>query len=227
VEVAKRQLAQGDALAQRGTRRTLLRVLEAALRLAHPVIPFVTEELWQNVAPLAGKTGASIVIAPYPKSQPEKIDEAAERRIAIAKDLVNALRNLRSEMGIAPGAKVPYEVTAAPSQAALSAIEALARPAAIDVVDALSDANAAVAVIGPHRAMIRVEVDVAAETARLEKEIARLAGETAKCRAKLGNASFVERAPDKVVEQERARLAGFEGTLRQLNEQLERLGARS
>ena len=81
--------------------------------------------------------------------------------------------------------------------------------------------------VGPHRLMIRVEVDVAAETARLEKEIARLDGESTKCRAKLGNASFVERAPAKVVEQERARLAGFESTLRQLNEQLERLTSRS
>ena len=118
-------------------------------------------------------------------------------------------------------------MTASPTQASLSAIDALARPAAIDVVDALSDANAPVAVVGPHRAMIRIEIDVAAETARLEKEIARLEGEIAKCRGKLDNASFVERAPAKVVEQERARLAGFESTLRQLNEQLERLTSRS
>ena len=227
VELAKRQLAQGDAAAQRGTRRTLVRVLEAALRLAHPVIPFITEELWQRVAPLAGRAGDSIMVAPYPKAQPEKIDEAAEREVAVAKDLVNALRNLRSEMGIAPAAKVPYEVTAGPSRAALSAIEALARPAAIDVVDALSDANAPVAVVGPHRALIRVEVDVAAETARLEKEIARIEGECAKFRAKLGNAAFVERAPASVVEQERGRLGAAESTLGQLREQLARLVSRA
>ncbi len=227
VEVAKRQLAQDDAAAQRGTRRTLVRVLEAALRLAHPVIPFITEELWQSVAPLAGRHGASIMLAPYPQSEPAKIDETAERQVALAKDLVNAARNLRSEMGIAPSAKVPFEITAEPGAAALSALEALARPASVDRVAALSDSNAPVAVVGPHRLMIRVEVDVAAETARLEKEIARLDGESTKCRAKLGNASFVERAPTKVVEQERARLAGFESTLRQLNEQLERLTSRS
>jgi valyl-tRNA synthetase len=167
------------------------------------------------------------VIAPYPKSQPEKVDPAAERDVALAKELVNAARNLRSEMGIAPAAKVPFEVTSDPSPTALSALEALARPAAIDRVATLSDSNAPVAVVGPHRLMIRVEVDVAAETARLEKEIARLEGETAKSRAKLDNASFVERAPAKVVEQERTRLAGFEGTLRQLSEQLERLTSRS
>ncbi len=227
VEVAKRQLAQGDTAAQRGTRRSLVRVLEAALRLAHPVIPFITEELWQSVAPLAGKRGASVMLAPYPQSESGKIDEAAERQVALAKDLVNAARNLRSEMGIAPSAKVPFEITAEPGAAALSALEALARPAAIDRVAALSDSNAPVAVVGPHRLMIRIEVDVAAETARLEKEVARLDGERAKCRAKLGNASFVERAPAKVVEQERARLAGFESTLQQLREQLERLTSRS
>ncbi|MCG6952086.1 MAG: valine--tRNA ligase [Betaproteobacteria bacterium] len=227
VEVAKRQLAQGGAAAQRATRRTLVRVLEAALRLAHPVIPFITEELWQKVAPLAGRTGDSIMVAPYPQRQSEKIDEAAEREVALAKDLVNAARNLRSEMGIAPAAKVPFEITAKPGQSALCALEALARPATLDLVDALSDANAPVAVVGAHRLMIRVEVDVAAETARLEKEIARLEGEMTKCRAKLGNAAFVERAPAKVVEQERARLAGFESTLRQLNEQLERLASRA
>jgi valyl-tRNA synthetase len=202
-------------------------VLEAALRLAHPVIPFITEELWQKVAPLAGKTGASIMTAPYPQSQAEKIDEDAEREVALAKALVNAARNLRSEMGIAPAAKVPFEITAKPDQTSLSALEALARPTALDLVDALSDANAPIAVVGAHRLMIRVEVDVAAETARLEKEVARIAGETAKCRAKLANPSFVERAPKKVVEQERARLAAFESTLRQLNEQLERLASRA
>ena len=192
-------------------------MLEAALRLAHPLIPFITEELWQRVAPLAGKPGDSIVRAPYPQSQ------AVERDVALAKELVNAARNLRSEMSIAPSAKVPFEVTAEPGAAALSALEALARPSTIDRVETLSDSNAPVAVVGPHRLMIRVEVDVTAETARLQKEIARLEGESAKCGAKLGNAAFIERAPAKVVEQERARLAGFEDTLRQLNEQLERL----
>jgi valyl-tRNA synthetase len=227
VEVAKRQLAQGDATAQRGTRRTLIRVLETALRLAHPVIPFITEELWQKVAPLAGRSGDTIMIAPYPNSQPEKIDERAESEVALAKDLVNAARNLRSEMGIAPAAKVPFEITAQPGQTALSALEALARPSVLDLVDTLSDANAPVAVVGAHRLMIRVEVDIAAETARLEKEVARVEAETAKCRTKLANSSFVERAPAKVVEQERARLAAFESTLRQLTEQLERMASRA
>ena len=95
VEVAKEQLARGDDAAQRGTRRTLVRVLEAALRLAHPIIPFITEELWQKVAPLAGRSGDTIMLQRYPKSQPEKIDEAAERDVAVLKEWTVAARNLR------------------------------------------------------------------------------------------------------------------------------------
>jgi valyl-tRNA synthetase len=227
LEVAKAQLQSGDEAAQRGTRRTLVRVLEAVLRLAHPVIPFITEELWQSVAPLAGKQGESVMLASYPVTQAEKIDASAEQDVALAKELVNAARNLRSEMKIAPGAKVPLEVTANPSATALRGLEALARPETIRCVTALSDSESPVAVVGPHRLMIHVEVDVPAEIARLEKEIARVEGEAVKCRAQLANASFVDRAPAKVVEQMRERLAGFEATLSKLQPQLAKLRGRS
>ncbi|MGA8005615.1 MAG: valine--tRNA ligase [Burkholderiales bacterium] len=227
LEVAKRQLAEGDESEQRGSRRTLVRVLEAALRLAHPVIPFITEELWQKVAPLAGKNGESVMLAPYPKSQPEKIDEAAEQDIVLAKSVVNAGRNLRSEIKLAPHEKVPFYVTANPSPSTTSAFITLVRPSELRVVDALPALDAPVAVAGPHRVMPHVEVDVPAEIARLQKEIARVEGEIAKARGKLGNPSFVERAPAKVVAQERERLAGFEATLGKLREQLDKLSARA
>jgi len=224
VELAKGQLAGGDEAAQRGTRRTLVRVLEAALRLAHPIIPFITEELWQKVAPLAGKKGDTIMLQRYPKAQPEKIDEAAEREIATAKNVVNAARNLKAEMKLTPQQRVPFYITGSPARTSLAAIEALVRPSAIHVVDELPSSDSPVAVVGAHRIMLRVEVDPAQERARIAKEIARVEGEIAKCKAKLANPAFVERAPSKVVDQERARLAGFESTLAKLKQQPGKLG---
>jgi valyl-tRNA synthetase len=223
LELSKGQLAKGSEAAQRGTRRTLVRVLETALRLAHPIIPFITEELWQSVAPLAGKKGETIMLQPYPKSQAEKIDEAAEREVATAKALVNATRNLKAEMKLT-SQRVPVYVTAAPSITSLSAVDALARPSAIHPVDALPASDSPVAVVGPHRVMLQVEVDPAAERERLGKEIARLEGEIQKGKAKLANSSFVDKAPAKVVDEHRARLAAFEATLVKLKEQLGRLG---
>ena len=223
VEIAKGQLAKGNEAAQRGTRRTLVRVLETALRLAHPIIPFITEELWQSVGPLAGKKGETIMLQPYPKSQPEKIDQAAEREVALAKDLVNAARNLKAEMKLT-SQRVPVYITAAPGASALHAVEALVRPSAIHAVDALPASDSPVAVVGGHRLMLQVEVDPAAERQRLSKEAARLEGEIVKAKAQLGNSSFVERAPAQVVEQHRARLAGLESTLAKLRQQLDRLG---
>ncbi|HJS78202.1 MAG TPA: valine--tRNA ligase [Burkholderiales bacterium] len=225
VEVAKRQLQDPDEAMQRGTRRTLVRVLETALRLAHPIIPFITEELWQKVAPPAGKKGDTIMLQPYPKSQPEKIDEAAEREIATAMAVVNAARNLKAEMRLTPQQRVPFYITGKPGGALLAAVEALVRPSVIHPADELPSSESPFAVVDAHRIMLHVEVDRAAERERLSKESARLEGEIVKAKAKLGNTSFVERAPAKVVEQERARLARFESTLAKVRQQLEKLGA--
>jgi valyl-tRNA synthetase len=227
VEVAKEQLAKGDEAAQRGTRRTLVRVLEAALRLAHPIIPFITEELWQKVAPLAGKAGDTIMLAPYPRSQPERIDEQAEREIAFAKEVVNAARNLRSEAKIPPKDRVTFYVTGALGAAATTAMAVLARASELKTFAELPPSDSPVAVVGPHRLMPHVEVDPQAERERLGKETARLEGEIARARGKLGNAAFVERAPAAVVAQERERLAAFEATLQKFRSQLEKLAAKT
>jgi valyl-tRNA synthetase len=223
VEVAKRQLAEGNEQQQRGTRRTLVRVLETVLRLAHPLIPFITEELWQSVAPLAGKKGETIVLAPYPKSQPEKIDEAAEREVVLAKEVVNAGRNLRSELKVLPQYGTTFFVTANPSLSTITAFPALVRASVLKPVVELPKSDSPVATAGPHILMLHVEVDVVAERERLTKEIARLEGEIAKGRQNLSNESFVARAPEKVVAQHRERLAGQEATLVKVRQQLDRL----
>jgi valyl-tRNA synthetase len=224
LELAKLQLQDPDAAAQRGTRRTLVRVLEASLRLAHPLIPFITEELWQKVGPLAGKQGATLMLQPYPKSQPEKIDPQAEADLAVLKEWTVAARNLRTEAKIPPGERVMLYRTADPAvsdlPATARAISALARLSAFEKRDPLPDSPSPVAVVGNARIMLYKEVDPAAERGRLAKEIDRLEGEIGKAKAKLANASFVERAPAKVVDQERARLAAFEATLAKVREQL-------
>jgi valyl-tRNA synthetase len=216
VEVAKVQLARGGDAQQRATRRTLVRVLEATLRLAHPIIPFITEELWQTVAPLAGKSGETVMLAPYPRSQPERIDEVAEREIAVAKEIVNAARNLRSEAKVPPKQRITYYVTGALSTPTQTALAALALASEVKTFAELPPSALPVAVVGPHRIMPHIEVDAAAERERVAKEIARLQGEIAKANAKLANASFVERAPAHVVQQERERLNAYQATLDKL-----------
>ena len=231
LELAKVQLASSDEGVQRGTRRTLVRVLEATLRLAHPLIPFITEELWQHVSPLAGRSGESIMLQPYPECQPEKIDERAEAGMQVLKDMVNACRSLRSEMGLGPGQKTPMLVAGDEGVVQVLApyLKALARLSEITPTGAsLPDSPAPVAIVGDYRLMLRIEIDIAVERERLDKEIARMQAEIGKARAKLSNTSFVDRAPPKVVQQERERLAGFQGVLEKLSAQRSRLkGPRS
>jgi valyl-tRNA synthetase len=227
VELAKLQLQSPDEAVQRGTRRTLVRVLETALRLLHPISPFITEELWQKVGALAGKKGETIMLQPYPKSQPEKIDEAAERDMKVLKEWTVAARNLRSEAKIPPSEKLPMYATSAPPVSdvheMLVSTQALARLSEVRQVQVLPDSTAPVAVVGDARIMLYKEVDPAVEGERISKEIARITGEIAKASAQLGNASFVERAPPAVVEQMRKRLAEFEQVLVKLQDQLKKL----
>ncbi len=233
LEIAKVQLAGGGAGEQRATRRTLIRVLETVLRLLHPIAPFVSAELWASVAPVAGRRVAdTIVTAPYPVAQLEKIDAAADAWVARLKAVVVESRRLRSEMGLPPGERVPLLAAGGGSFLAEAApvLKALARLAEVRELGdgfAAATTNAPVAVIGDVRIALEVKVDPVAETARLDKEIARLAGEIARCEAKLGNAGFVDRAPPSVVAQERERLAGFRQALDRLRDQRGRLGTSS
>ncbi|MGO3870600.1 MAG: valine--tRNA ligase [Alcaligenes sp.] len=231
LELAKTQIQNGTPEQQLGTRRTLIRVLEVVLRVAHPIIPFITEELWQKVSVVAGKRTAdettSISVQPYPIANPAAIDEQAVAQVAELKAQVDAIRALRGEMNLSPAQRVP--LVAQGDAAILTAnspyLASLCKLESVDIVDQLpTDAGAPVQVVDTTQLMLHVEIDVEAERIRLSKEIERLQGEISKAEGKLGNASFVERAPAAVVEQERLRVAQFGETLTKVKQQFDRLG---
>ena len=243
LEIAKAQIAEaektGNAPQQRATRRTLLRVLETVLRLLHPITPFITAELWATVAVVAGRQppdGAAntVASAPYPQAQLDRVDAASDAWMARLKTQVAACRSLRSEMALSPAARVPLLVFGdADSDAgyisqAAPLLKALVKLSEVQVFTdeaafAQATARTPVAVQGGLRMALHVEIDVDAERARLAKEIARLQGEITKATAKLGNASFVARAPAAVVAQERARIDEFSLTLTRLQAQADGL----
>jgi valyl-tRNA synthetase len=235
LEIAKVQIAQGGEPEQRATRRTLIRTLETVLRLLHPLTPFITAELWERVAPVAGRKPehdrVGIAAAPYPKTQLDRIDAKADAWMAQLKSTVAAVRALRAEMNLPPGQRVPLLVHGDGFAAqAAPVLQALARLSEVQTITdeaafAQATAVAPVTVVGPARLALRVEIDVAQESERLAREIARLEAEVTKAQARLGNESFVARAPAAVVEQERARLADFAASLERLQAQLSRLKA--
>ena len=235
LEIAKVQIQTGSEAQQRATRRTLIRTLEAILRLAHPIIPFVTEELWQQVAPVAGLKGESIAVARYPEAQPAKIDEASIAYVGRIKQMVDACRALRGEMGVSPAQRLPLLAVAGSAEgteflrANADVLKNLAKLSEVKVFDdeaawATEAQNAPVSVVGDARLALFVEVDVAAEKIRLTKEVTRLEAEIASSQKKLSNEAFVAKAPAAVLEQERARVSEKSATVTRIQEQLARLG---
>lgn len=234
LEIAKVQIQTGDEAQQRATRRTLIRTLEATLRLLHPITPFITAELWERVAVVAGRKqpgdAQSIVTSAYPKAQLEKIDPHADAWMDRLKALLGAARSLRSEMNLQPGKAVPVYAIGDKAflDSAAPVIKALAKASELTVFE--DDAGfvkaagvSPVAVVGELRVALHVEIDRAAEKQRLEKEIARLDGEIAKANGKLSNESFVARAPASVIAQEKQRIADFTAMRARLQDQLQRL----
>ncbi len=230
LEIAKVQIQTGDASQQRATRRTLIRTLEAILRLAHPIIPFITEELWQKVAPVAGMPGPSVSIARYPEAQLNKIDEQAIANVLKLKSLVDACRNLRGEMNVSPATKMPLFALgdAEFMRANAAVLQSLAKLSEVKVFEdeaawQVAAQSAPVAMVGGARMCLFIEVDVAAEKIRLGKEITRLEGEIVKAKTKLGNEAFVAKAPPAVIELEKKRVTDFSDTVVKMRGQLARL----
>ncbi|MEO8460237.1 MAG: valine--tRNA ligase, partial [Dokdonella sp.] len=232
LELAKPALNGDDANAAGSTRQTLLVVLESVLRALHPITPFVTEEIWHEIAPLLGLTDASILQRAYPQAGDFAIDTSAESEIEWLKSVLSQLRRIRSEMNISPARTIPLlfangsERDRSRAGKFAAQITFLARVESQRWLDAGEvEPPAAAAIVGELRVMIPLAglIDLDAEKARLAKEIKRIEGEIAKCHGKLGNANFVANAPPEVVEQERQRIADFESMLDGLRGQAGRL----
>lgn len=226
LELAKVQLQTGCASRQRATRHTLLRVLEAALRLLHPIIPFITEELWQTVAPMCdAKTADSIMLARFPEADREQIVQTTFEQMTVLQDLIGAVRNLRGEMGIQPNVKAPLFVESADDLADyLKYLPMMTRLTEAQQVATLPESeDAPIAVCNGARLMLKVEIDKAAETARLSKEAEKLQKALDKLNAKLSKPGYTEKAPAHLVEKDKADLAELEDKMAKVQNQLAKL----
>ena len=226
LELAKVQLQTGCASRQRATRHTLLRVLETALRLLHPIIPFITEELWQTVAPMCdAKTADSIMLARFPEADREQIVQTTFEQMTVLQDLIGAVRNLRGEMGIQPNVKAPLFVESADDLADyLKYLPMMTRLTEAQQVAALPESeDAPVAVCNGARLMLKVEIDKAAETARLSKEAEKLQKALDKLNAKLSKPGYVDKAPAHLVEKDKAELAELEEKMAKVQSALAKL----
>ena len=219
-----------DAL-QRGTRRTLIVTLESILRLLHPLMPFVTEEIWEQVSQRAGIDGDTIMLRPYPEADDAAADDDAVADIEWVKQFILGIRQIRGEMDISPGKPLPVLLQHASSDDQRRADELallLQRVGRVDSISRIGDEEppaAATALLGDMRLLVPMKglIDVEAERARLGKQMDRVRAELGKANGKLGNENFVNNAPPAVVSQERDRVAEFEKTLTQLEEQVQKL----
>jgi len=216
----------------RGTRRTLVRVLEASLRLAHPLMPYITEEIWQKIKPLVGKGGDSIMLEPYPEFEAGKVDAQAEADLDWVRGVIEGVRNIRGEMGISPAKPIPllFSKGQAADQAILNAnsqfLIKLAKLESVTWLEAGDEAPlSATALVGEMEVLVPMAglIDKDAELARLQKELAKLDGEMKRLNGKLGNAKFVDNAPEEVVVKERAKLAEAEAAANTLRQQVEKI----
>ncbi|MGD8429870.1 MAG: class I tRNA ligase family protein, partial [Ectothiorhodospiraceae bacterium] len=224
----------GDPAELRGTRRTLVRVLEAVLRLAHPLMPFVTEEIWQRVAPLAGVQGETVMLRPYPEPENDKVDAEAEAEVAWLQSFILGVRRIRGEMNIAPNRALPVLLANASTKDRERVernrwfLDFLARLESVDILDSRDEApESALALVGEMELLVPMAglIDKEAELARLDKERRRLSQDLERTGKKLGNESFVSKAPEAVVQKERDKLAELESALAKLDEQYRKVEA--
>lgn len=224
VELAKVTLQSPNQYQQKATRYTLLHVLETILRVAHPIMPFITESLWQSIAPLIGRQGDSIMIAGYPQADKDQFNACAIQQMQTLQSLITAIRNLRGEMRLSPAQKVPLYIEADDQLAIyLPYIQLLAKLSEVHLVEKLPTDDAPVAVSGNTRLMLHVEIDKTTEISRLQKELDKLIQEIQKAEGKLNNPHFVDKAPSHVIAQEKARLAQFTASKEKIDAQLQKL----
>jgi len=228
LEVAKVQLNESneDAI-RRGTKRTLLGILESMLRMIHPIMPFISEEIWQIIAKKIGIPGDTIMLQKYPVARHEKIDNDSIEWMTTLKIMVEECRKLRGEMNISPAEKVPLIMIGNEEKIIgfKSYLLPLAKLDSIEIVNSFEKIDAPVALVGDFKLMLNIEIDVEAEKIRLQKEITRIVMEVKKAEGKLSNKAFIEKAPDEVVAQEKERLKIFTTELSKYEEQLSRLAS--
>jgi valyl-tRNA synthetase len=229
LELSKPSLNDDDASAEakRGTRRTLVRVLETVLRLAHPIMPFITEEIWQRIAPLAGKSGDSIMQQPFPQADTSKQDDSAGADIEWLKGVIVAVRNIRGEMNISPAKKIPvlFRGNSAGGPRRMNEnrqfLSSLAKLESLAWFDGDKAPMSATQLVGDMEVLVPMAglIDKDAELKRLDKELDRLHKEIARLNGKLNNEKFTAKAPTEVVEKEKEKLTEVQNNLSRLNKQ--------